>query len=158
MADFVYQSEKYFNSKIKLSEEQFAKFKQVLRKRDQCWNSKSDEISGRQRKKDLYNRASTAHQNGEKEAKKLYEDYYKLKVAQEKLVQATKAAEKAFAEAHEELEQWENKLFQQFMKKVDEFTQKALEVYPFQEAEESEDEADKRFNKAFNEFEGIDEL
>jgi len=158
MAEFVHEHEKFFNSNIQLKNKQFEEFKRLLALRDECWNSKAKEITHRSRKKLAFDRASTAHQNGEKDVKELYQAYYNLEAGQKTRETATKVDQKTFTQEYQQLDKWTKKSFRQFIQKVDEFTQKTQELYPFQRPELSDDEEDQQFEKAFTEFEAMDEL
>ena len=133
MAAFVHEAEKFFKGKHQLDENEYIRFKQLIELRDGCWNKKAQEIDGRSLKKIAYDRASTAHQNGEKDATSLYEHFYTLQDQQEEKTKATKANQRMFYVAWNSENKEQKKKYKRFIKKVDEFHQMAQGQYPFEE-------------------------
>ena len=156
MALFVHEAEKYTKSDNKLTEEQFKKYEELSDQRNSAWNAKAQEIAIRSLKKIAFDRASTAHQNGEKEAKELYESYYEFIERKKVIIELFKSSQETFAGTWTSLSNADKKQLQKFKKKVNEFHTKVEEQYKFEEPEESESEHDKKFNQAFSSFEGMD--
>ena len=155
-ATFVHQAEKFVNSEHKLSDEEFDKWVELLNIRDKAWNDKGDQIGKRNAKKNAHSRATTAHQNGEKESGELFEKFYELKASESKALEEVTNYRKKLPEEWDKLSEQTKKKFQNFTKTVKQFNKKAKEMYVYEEAEESEEEADKKFNQAYYEFEAMD--
>jgi hypothetical protein len=156
-SNFVYEAQKFLKScDNKLTLEEYQKFQELMQLRNKAWNAKGKSISIRTEKKNAFSRASTSHQNGEKYAEQLYKDYYKIDEDEKTLDNQLKQAHREFVTAYGQVDQELKKKLKSFIQEVDKFCQKAQEIFKYEEAEESENEEDKQFGKAFYEFEAMD--
>ena len=151
-AFFVYQASNKLEQKL-IDEDRYVLWTALLAQRDKCWNQKAIVIAQREQLENQYSRATTARQMGEKDAEELYNAYYKQEEEHKTAQERCQLYQEEFEKSWSDLNQKTKSTLMRFMKKVDEFAEKAKELYEYEAAEEPCDPKDKKFQEAWCEFE-----